>query len=39
MEGGIVYNNSSLEVNGSEEPIREKDVVDMDNLHLGKEYP
>ena len=38
MEGGIVYNNSSLEVNGSEEPIKEKDV-DMDNLHLGKEYP
>ena len=39
MEGGIVYNNSSLEVNGSEEPIKEKDIVDMDNLHLGKEYP
>ena len=39
MEGGIVYNNSSLEMNGSEEPIREKDIVDMDNLHLGKEYP
>ena len=39
MEGGIVYNNSSLEVNGIEEPIREKDIVDMDNVHLGKEYP
>lgn len=38
MEGGIVY-NSSLEVNGSDEPIREKDIVDMKNLHLGKEYP
>lgn len=39
MEGGI-YNNSSLvEVDGSEEPIREKDIVDMDNLHVGKEYP
>ena len=34
IEGGIVYNNSS-----SEEPIKEKDIVDMDNLHLGKEYP
>jgi len=39
MEGGIVYNNSSLEMNGSEEPIKEKDIVDVDNLHLGKEYP
>ena len=39
MEGEIVYNNSSLEMNGIEEPIKEKDIVDMDNLHLGKEYP
>lgn len=38
MEGGIVYNSSSLETNGSEEPIREKDIVDVDNLHRGKEY-
>jgi serine/threonine kinase 32 len=39
MDGEILYNNSSLEVNGSDEPIREKDIVDMDNLHMGKDYP
>jgi len=40
IEGGIVYNNGSLELNDSEEPIREKEsgIVDVDNLHLGKEY-
>jgi len=38
MEGGIVYDNSSLEMNGSEEPIQEKDIIDLHNLHLGKEY-
>jgi serine/threonine kinase 32 len=32
MEDGIVYNHSCLE-------MKEKDIVDMDNLHLGKEYP
>jgi len=38
MEGGIVYNDNSLEMNGSEEPIQEKDIIDLHNLHLGKEY-
>jgi len=36
LEGGIMYNNSSSEMNGSEEPMKEKVMVDMD--HLGKEY-
>ena len=36
LEGGIVYNNGSLEMNISEEPIKEKDTVDID--HLGKGY-
>ena len=40
MEGGIMYNHNPLEMNGSEEPIQEKesDIVDVNNLHLGKEY-
>ena len=35
-----MYNNGSLEMNGSEEPMKEKesDMVDVDNMHLGKEY-
>lgn len=36
LESGIMYNNSSSEMNGSEEPMKEKVMVDMD--HLGKEY-
>ncbi|KAF8817588.1 kinase-like protein [Phlegmacium glaucopus] len=40
MEGGIMYNNHSLEMSGSEEPIKEKesDIAEVDNMHLGKEY-